>query len=102
MTKDLNKGISSIQYNSLNLPDEVLFDNGATHYDAALGRWHVIDPLAEKMGAWSPYGYCYNNPMKFVDEEGEFPWLAALVGGAIDYGAQVTVNLYQGNLLQSL
>lgn len=96
MTKDLNKGISSIQYNSLNLPDEVLFDNGATHYDAALGRWHVIDPLAEKMGAWSPYGYCYNNPMKFVDEEGEFPWLAALVGGAIDYGAQVTVNLYQG------
>jgi len=28
MTKDLNKNISSIQYNSLNLPSKVVFSNG--------------------------------------------------------------------------
>ena len=94
-----NGSVQPYKYNGKELDTKKglnLYDYGARHYDAALGRWHVVDPMAEKMGAWSPYGYCFNNPMKFVDEEGEFPWLAALVGGAIDYGAQVAVNLYQG------
>ncbi len=49
------------------------YDYGARHYDAALGRWLVVDPLAEKMSAWSPYSYCYNSPVKLVDEGGESP-----------------------------
>ena len=45
MTKDLNKGISNIQYNVLNLPNEVLFDNGATqtyHYTADGEKWRTV------------------------------------------------------------
>ncbi|MBE6272359.1 MAG: RHS repeat-associated core domain-containing protein [Bacteroides sp.] len=46
------------------------YDYGARHYDAALGRWLVVDPLAEKYYSTSAYGYCLNNPVKYVDPTG--------------------------------
>jgi len=40
-------------------------------YDAALGRWHAADAKAGKYVSWSPYNYVLNNPMKFIDPNGE-------------------------------
>jgi RHS repeat-associated protein len=68
------------KYNGKELQDENiggnqlnLYDFGARNYDPALGRWMNVDPLAEKFPAWSPYSFCFDNPLKFIDLDGKEP-----------------------------
>ncbi|MCE1189690.1 MAG: hypothetical protein LWX56_11185 [Ignavibacteria bacterium] len=35
------------------------------------GRWMSLDPLAKKYPGWSPYAYCKNNPIIFIDPNGK-------------------------------
>ncbi|MDR1198114.1 MAG: hypothetical protein LBK94_03755 [Prevotellaceae bacterium] len=43
--------------------------------DSEIGRW-LVDPWAEKYYSISPYAFCGNNPLKYVDPDG-CDWIIA-------------------------
>ena len=61
---------SKYLYNSKELQDDhnlYWYHYGALYYDPQLGRWHTVDPVDE---FHSPYLYCSNNPIMFIDPDG--------------------------------
>lgn len=64
-------------------------DFGARMYDSRLGRWLSIDPLAAKFPSVSPYAFAYNNPIFYIDKEGEEPTAAAYKKAAESLGVPI-------------
>lgn len=65
-------------FNGMRKDDEIhgatgtSYDFGARIYDPRVGRWLSLDPLGSQFPSLSPFAFAANNPILYVDVNGEY------------------------------
>jgi RHS repeat-associated protein len=80
------------KYNGIELNSDLgldMYEANLRDLDPQIGRWWQIDPETDNMEQWSPYVSNYDNPVFYVDPNGDWPgWL----DDAVDYVADKAVK----------
>jgi RHS repeat-associated protein len=98
-----NSVAQKFKYNGKELTEDLglnWYDYGARHYDAALGRFHNVDRYSEDFSFQSHYVYAANNPVIFIDKNGDGPILGilgAFAGAIVEAGSQVVGAMATGS-----
>ena len=78
VNSDSNSEIHSIEFDKNTLSLNLLNENDSVLKSIILNpnekKFTSIDPLAEKYYHISPYAYCMNNPVRFIDPTGQDVW----------------------------
>ncbi len=89
------------QYNGKELQETGMYDYGARMYMPDIGRWGVVDPLADEPEQIdkSPYAAFWNNPIMYDDPDGQCPncltaTIGAGIGALIGGGVEIATQLY--------
>jgi RHS repeat-associated protein len=92
--KSVERNKNQYKYNGKELQDDFglnLYDYGARNYDPAIGRWMNMDAQSEKWHTYSPYTYVLNNPLTYIDPDGN-DIIVAFTGGPTGGGKTVNAN----------
>ena len=98
LATDSGRGISSVTWNEIDLPQTVTFSNGSTinYYYAADGtKLREVRTVSGTATTIDWCGVCAGNPMNVVDKDGLFP-IWPIIFALADYGMQVSDNYNQG------
>jgi RHS repeat-associated protein len=76
------------------------YDFGARLYDPRVGRWLSNDPDFHAYPSISPYVFCINSPMLFIDPNGN--WVAKIVQNPTDGKYSLTFVAEEGDNLEVL
>ena len=70
------------------------YDFGARIYDARIGRFLSVDPLAKKYASWSTYTGLNDNPISLVDPTGMGAEITKITQNGIITSLSVNVTMY--------
>jgi len=100
--RNYDSDVSIYKFTSKERDDENKYDYfGARYYDARVGRWGSVDPIMETHFDNSPYNYVLDNPLYFIDSDGndESPAIRPHDVSYTDYGTGFAFSAYQQTTL---
>ena len=95
------------KFNSKEFDEETgLYYYGARYMNPRTSLWYGVDGLKENYPELGSYTYCADNPVKFVDPDGNIVLIdnaiGALIGASLEITTQMVANLVVGNSITDI